>query len=357
MLTGFYSLFCHTSGCQKVRMKCFKVCKKTTVDIDNSVFRLHYKVTMPVLFTVCVFLIGFQALNTPNDCDPVENVEQMIVNDHCYSHHRRNAELNLVEAGIIDERMEFPEKTKPDISRTSKSHNPFLIIFLIVVQCILCYLPRFFWSKLESERIRKLLELLENPEQLMNSIFANSNKNYKHFWWYCVAEISNATFDFFFIVIVSSILWKEYFLYGINVILWNIHGGTEVENPVTRIFPKKIPCTFNLLNPTTGGNEIHKTACDVYMNNVNDKVFLVLWFWFLILGILSWLEVFYTATTCVSLRMRTSKLSTKLVEKDKLVTMLKECTPGDWFLIHLLSKNISSASFNDFVSNAVVHLS
>ncbi|KAG8184153.1 hypothetical protein JTE90_010195 [Oedothorax gibbosus] len=332
-------------------MGCFKTCKKRNTVIDYIVFRLHYKVTGPLLVILCAVLASLHYTRSPIDCIPVDNVPHDYLNSYCYSQYgKENTDLSLVEAGLIDERMDFPEDTKPGKPRTW-TNDPRIVLFLLSLQFVFCLLPRFFWSKMESGRMSELVELLENPEQLMDAIFANKNKNRIYFMWYSFAEASNAVFDFLYIFIMGSFFGRQYYDYGLQVVLWAVFGGT---GSTPRIFPDETACTYRDQINLSGSIEYHVAICLLPMNSIYEKVFFVLWFWFALLCLLSCLAAFYRAATCVGLR--TTKFSTHLVERGKLGTVLKQCTPGDRLLIHLLSQNISSVRFRDFISNAFDYL-
>ena len=51
-------------------------------------------------------------------------------------------------------------------------------------------------------------------------------------------------------------------------------------------------CTFHKYG-TSGNIENHDVLCILPLNIVNEKIYIFLWFWFLVLGLLSFLVVLY----------------------------------------------------------------
>ena len=51
-------------------------------------------------------------------------------------------------------------------------------------------------------------------------------------------------------------------------------------------------CTFHKYG-TSGNIENHDVLCILPLNIVNEKIYIFIWFWFLVLGLLSFLVVLY----------------------------------------------------------------
>ena len=54
-------------------------------------------------------------------------------------------------------------------------------------------------------------------------------------------------------------------------------------DPMSRIFPKMTKCTFNRYGGS-GTIQNHDAFCVLGMNIINEKIYIFLWFWFLILA-------------------------------------------------------------------------
>ena len=64
---------------------------------------------------------------------------------------------------------------------------------------------------------------------------------------------------------------------------------TEIANVS---FFRMTKCTFHKYG-TSGNIENHDVLCILPLNIVNEKIYIFIWFWFLVLGLLSFLVVLY----------------------------------------------------------------
>ena len=92
--------------------------------------------------------------------------------------------------------------------------------------------------------------------------------------------------------------------------------------------------------------------CVLPMNILNDKIFLVLWYWYFVLLILSLTSVVYWFYHMISPKYRLKHIERHLkgqVKGNKLKFLNKHF--GDWFLLHQLYKNLDFNNFTQLVSN------
>ena len=69
------------------------------------------------------------------------------------------------------------------------------------------------------------------------------------------------------------------------------------------IFPRMTKCTFHKFG-TSGEIEKHDALCILPLNIFNEKIYIFLWFWMLILGILTLLVVIYRCLIIISSDVR-----------------------------------------------------
>lgn len=116
------------------------------------------------------------------------------------------------------------------------------------------------------------------------------------------------------------------------------------------IFPKEAKCTYYRYG-SSGSIETRDALCILPLNVLNEKVFLILWYWLLLLFIISSICVLYRALflfvpqfRVYLLRALTRKLDSKsakfIVEKTKL---------GDFFVLYRIGKNVNPALYKDLI--------
>ena len=70
-----------------------------------------------------------------------------------------------------------------------------------------------------------------------------------------------------------------------------------------RAFPTEVSCDFPSVG-AAGGSQTTNGLCILTQNNINEKIYHVLWFWFVILGIISILHLVFRIATIVSSKLR-----------------------------------------------------
>ena len=94
---------------------------------------------------------------------------------------------------------------------------------------------------------------------------------------------------------------------------------------------------------------------------INDKVFLILWWWFLFLAIVGGLRLIYRAAQVQSagvrfqlINMRMNRYFKRSHRTVKIEHYLSKCRLGDWFVLYQLSKNLNRPFFMDFLTTLSV---
>ena len=85
---------------------------------------------------------------------------------------------------------------------------------------------------------------------------------------------------------------------------WSTHlsqviqfSGMDQENridPMSKVFPRITKCTF-LKYGTSGTIQNHDALCVLGMNILSEKIYVLLWFWFVILTFVTVLNLIYSA--------------------------------------------------------------
>ena len=101
--------------------------------------------------------------------------------------------------------------------------------------------------------------------------------------------------------------------------------------------------------------QVHNGMCVLTQNIVNEKIYLVLWFWYLFLGPVSVLYLCYRLITLMFHGVRYSLLYRKVRRKydvdiqRSLEFVLAKGQIGDWFVLYQLSKNCNPYFYREFI--------
>jgi len=124
-----------------------------------------------------------------------------------------------------------------------------------------------------------------------------------------------------------------------------------MANPMCMLFPTKVSCPIK--TGGTGGNlNLEDTFCILSQNIINEKIYLVLWFWFYaLIGLLAFqvvLEIIILVSPFARQLLITS-LDKELFLTPANQNFLSTCTIGDWFVLYQISKNNHQEYFFEFL--------
>ncbi len=85
-------------------------------------------------------------------------------------------------------------------------------------------------------------------------------------------------------------LGGEFTNYGTDVIRMTELDPAERNDPMARVFPKMTKCTFHKFGPS-GTVEKFDGLCVLPLNIINEKIYVFLWFWFIIVTVVTGLQV------------------------------------------------------------------
>ena len=122
-------------------------------------------------------------------------------------------------------------------------------------------------------------------------------------------------------------------------------------DPMSRIFPRMTKCTFKKYGPS-GSIQNHDAQCILPINIINEKIYVFLWFWLIILAALTSLYLIYSLAVIFSPALRKWMLSRNAkvnYDDGQLDILMRKADVGDWFVLFLLSKNLDSTLFREFI--------
>ena len=143
----------------------------------------------------------------------------------------------------------------------------------------------------------------------------------------------------------------QFFSYGTNL-LDVINEDPEIrDDPMSVIFPKVTKCTFHKYGPS-GTIERNDAMCVLAQNIVSEKVYVFIWFWFIILSVITGLSLAYRLFTIAFPEMRLRALSVYGRIRGRpnvLYTLSRYLSVGDWYLLVLISQNMDPTLYSEFI--------
>eukprot|EP00091_Calanus_sinicus_P010951 TRINITY_DN2502_c0_g1_i1.p1 TRINITY_DN2502_c0_g1~~TRINITY_DN2502_c0_g1_i1.p1 ORF type:complete len:407 (+),score=75.11 TRINITY_DN2502_c0_g1_i1:99-1319(+) len=349
-----------------------KLCKQEKVAIDNEVFRLHYKVTVILFILFSGMLTAKQYFGDPIDC-MVNGVPAKIVNTYCWVHGTftmKNLKMDQVRAYTPAEKSYFdkmghtgtshPGIATSDPVKNYKVYHTYYqwVGFILFFQAILFYLPRHLWKHIEGGKVRFCTKDMKEPElddetrsirvtRLMKCYIKYKNKNNQYALQFFLFEMINLMNVIIQIFYINKFIGGRFLDYGSQILNYYNHIDIGID-PMVEVFPKVTKCQFNRHGPGGDINN-HDALCLLPLNIVNEKIYLVMWLWLIVLAVASSVAVLYRAACIIFPGVRTYILWGETSKWSHIAEVCKNGQYGDWFLLRQISKNVDQETFDEFL--------
>lgn len=343
------------------------------VSIDCFVFRLHHQLTVLVLVAFAVLVTTKQYVGDPIECDRSSGVPAGVINVYCWIH--ATYSIKSLFSNADGKRIVYPGVGNgADFTDGAdvKYHKYYQWVCLMLFLQALCfYIPRWLWKAWEGGRLKTLVQSLEyhvvlepdvkrqRTDLLVRYLLSNLGSQDSYAWKYFACEamaLFNVVCQLFFI---DLFLDGEFLTYGVEVLSF-VTRDEDYEDrvdPMVRVFPRVAKCHFHKFG-SSGNVETHDAVCVLPLNIVNEKIYVFLWFWFVILAVLSGLVIVYRSVLFIwaPARFHVLKSRARLTNVTYLERVLDRCKVGEWFLLDLLAKNLDPVHYRDLISDLEKHL-
>jgi len=317
-------------------------------------------------------LTAKQYFGDPIDCF-VQGIPSSIVNTYCWVHgtytlrtfdNFKGRDLTGAEKHYFA-KMGHNGIAHPGIGTSNPNMNRKMyhvfyqwVGFIIFFQAILFYLPRHLWKWMEDGRIKfcskDVKEIELNDEKRKDRVdrllkiykrYQGKNNNYAAKFFLC--EIINLV-NVFQIFCTNKFIGGKFLDYGSRIFEYTQLFDENLPDPMDDVFPKMTKCQFNRHGP--GGDIInHDALCLLPLNIVNEKIYLVMWVWMILLSVASALAVLYRMACILFPQVRTFMLINPSSKWTHASNVVHAGMYGDWFLLRQLYKNMDHEIFNEFV--------
>jgi len=155
---------------------------------------------------------------------------------------------------------------------------------------------------------------------------------------------------------IFRFLGGEFSTYGLKVLHYTELDPKEREDPMAVVFPKVSKCSFHKYG-VSGTIEVHDALCVLPLNIINEKIYIFLWFWFILLASITTIFLVYRVAIFFGpgIRVAMIQASCGRMGREKIEDLV--CAPhlsytqqiGDFFLLHLISKNVEEVTMKELV--------
>lgn len=123
-----------------------------------------------------------------------------------------------------------------------------------------------------------------------------------------------------------------------------------------QIFPRVAKCIYEPYGPS-GSTQIFDAVCLLPSNILNQKIFIIIWIWFILQMIISILNMLYWFVIIYSKEARIHVLyakTLKSVSYKVLNIAMKNTQFGHFFILNQIAKNVNAMTFFELLSCLVV---
>lgn len=333
--------------------------KLNKVNIDNHVFRLHYKVTVALLMGFSILVTSRQYIGDPIDCITKDAVPTKVLDSFCWIH--STFSIKSAWHKKVGVQVPYPgvDKYTPGEERVYHAYYQW-VCFVLFFQACLFYIPRYLWKAAEGRRVENLILDLNNPilndDKRKKSIHIlcqyfkdNRGHHQTYVFYFFLCEFLNFINVVGQIYLVDSFLGGEFSTYGSKVFQFTEWDPAVRFDPMVKVFPRLTKCTFHMYG-SSGDVQKHDAMCILPINIINEKIYVFMWFWFVVLAIVSGLTIIYRAVIVFIREARYHVLATSArgTQVEALKSLSETWDVGDWFLLSLLSKNLDAVSYDSF---------
>ncbi|XP_013789987.1 innexin inx2-like [Limulus polyphemus] len=336
--------------------------KFATYSIDDSVCRLHYKATVLILTAFSLLVTSTQYFGDPIDCMSTDNIPQNLLDTFCWIHTTFTlpSAMNL-KVGV---EVAAPGVKKTELGDKKTYHSYYQwVCFVLFLQAGMFYLPRYLWKIWEGSLVKKLVSTLNSPvlsfeakseavSLVVEYLKTHLNNHGRYMGYFVITEIMYFVNVIGQMYLIDKFLGGEFTTYGTDVIQFAKTEQRDRVDPMVRIFPRMTKCTFNQFG-SSGDVKEHDVLCMLPLNIINEKIYIFLWFWLVMLCVVSGVKMVYRLVTLVWQNGRYLLLKTRasIASETDIETVCNYCYAGDWFLIYLLCKNMDAVHFKEVMAN------
>jgi len=145
--------------------------------------------------------------------------------------------------------------------------------------------------------------------------------------------------------------------YGSDVLNYTGMESEDRPDPMKTVFPKVTKCTFHKYG-ASGTIEKKDGLCVLPLNIINEKIFIFVWFWMILLAVVTGMFVVYRFVTLIGSKMRTNLIvwhggrttkssDVEAIMEPQSLNWFEQI--GDWLLLHFIVKNLNVLLVNDLL--------
>jgi len=338
---------------------------------EGPVAKLHYRATTLLLLLSVTLVTALEWIANGKSITCIQegpddswNIPPNVINTYCYIMSTFTLPRQLA-GGVLGDTVAGPGVGAYNPKTDDVTYKAYYqwVPFVLMLQACLFYAPHLLHKNWEGGKVQGIISGL-------NSLLLDrSDRRNKHriLAQYLVENLNSHNIWAFKLIIAESIyflnvlgniylmdvfLGGEFRTYGVQVASLMQEDPEDRTDPMSRVFPRVSKCTFKKFGPS-GTLQTHDTLCVLPINIINEKIYVFLWFWLLILLVITLFSLLYHLFLLLTPAVRNMMLRNKAGHQPSSALALKQvCRKievGDWRLLQLLATNMEPCVFGELM--------
>ena len=331
--------------------------------LDNTCFKLYYKVTTSFLMICVMLLTGSLWVGKPISCIVSDPANKDMFENHClmtgtttiYATSHNPDRTKFLDANPYPGILPNAALSEPGYEERRHPWYKWTALMLFGLAGAF-YIPRLLWKIAEGGRLnalrqdmggKKILSVEDRDNQRKLAVECFLQAVGKSNLLYCLAffalEIVNIGIACATMFILNAVFQNQYLEYGLeNLKLLLQKEDIPRYDAMEKIFPKVARCGLKLFGPSGSVSSI-EGLCYLYHNYLNEFIFLFMWFGLFFIVSTTVLYITVTRGLCLFRGTRSAILHNKCAaSKDRDIKLItKRLGFCDWFLLNNLLSQIT----------------
>ena len=224
------------------------------------------------------------------------------------------------------------------------------------------YIPKYLWKAKESNRLRLLInelrkrritELSEyDSRRLLQDLCDSLLLSRDFFLFHFCCELLCYIHLLLQIWFVNIFLSGQFLRLGMDWLHYSHDDQPAQYDPLIRIFPRMTKCLFHKYG-YSGSIEKHDALCFLPLNIVNEKLYVVLWFWFAFLLIYTSICLVNRIVVVLFPGIRFRKLQQIAPSTRRRYLRRLSSRVGNWFVLQAVALNLKPSHFSLLIDTLV----
>ncbi|KAG0694867.1 Innexin inx3 [Chionoecetes opilio] len=316
--------------------------------VDSLTARLHYQWTATFCLAAGTLVIAKDLIGNAIQCLTNGSDSPKHINTYCWI----SSTFTINTTGHLNGLGNYNEDIHEKTVHTYYQWVP----VVLAIQAALFYLPHYLWKSMEGKRVDHLLQEVnksffdDKAEQKIKNMTDYLREswglNVKYFLGHFICECLYLVNVVMQMILMNSFFNGAFRDYGIKVFSELSSDDEKKVSPFTEVFPRTAKCTFYKYG-MSGTIVPIDSLCILPHNILNEKIYLAMWIWFIILTIITslqliWHLVFYSS---MSLKKKLVARRIRCALPARMEQALRTMHLGDFCLLYNIGVNLKASHF------------